>query len=163
MRILPATEGGRTIELAAPEAALLRQVLESTGEAYRALPGELDPMVGNVWYGREGLREAGIRGEDALHWIQDLHEVRLGREKSMQRWLKALPPFGQPGKWVLSKEDEESFLATVNDHRLRRTAEFDLGEGDLEVPVMEKAKGNKRVALVEIHFLAWMIELILHK
>jgi hypothetical protein len=63
----------------------------------------------------------------------------------------------------LSKEDEESFLATVNDHRLRRAAEFDLGEGDLEVPVMEKAKGNKRVALVEIHFLAWMIELILHK
>jgi hypothetical protein len=149
--------------LAAPEAALLRQVLESTGEAYRALPGELDPMVGNVWYGREGLREAGIRGEDALHWIQDLHEVRLGREKSMQRWLKALPPFGQPGKWVLSKEDEESFLATVNDHRLRRAAEFDLGESDLDVPAMEKAKGDKRVAIVEIHFLAWMIELILHK
>ena len=163
MRILPAIEGGRTIEFAAPEAALLRQVLESTGEAYRTLPGELDPMVGNVWYGREGLWEAGIRGEYALHLIQGLHEVRLERDKSMHRWLKAIPPFGQPGKLVLPKEEVESFLATLNDHRLRRAAEFDLGEGDLEVPAMEKAKGDKRVALVEIHFLAWMIELILHK
>jgi hypothetical protein len=119
--------------------------------------------VGNVWYGREGLREAGICGEDALHWIQDLHEVRLEREKSMQRWLKDLPPFGKPGKWILPKEEVESLLATLNDHRLRRAAEFDLGEGDLEVLAMEKAKGDKRVALVEIHFLAWMIELILHK
>jgi hypothetical protein len=28
---------------------------------------------------------------------------------------------------------------------------------------MEKAKGDKRVALVEIHFLAWMIELLLQE
>jgi len=28
---------------------------------------------------------------------------------------------------------------------------------------MEKSKGDKRVALVEIHFLAWMIELILQE
>ena len=81
----------------------------------------------------------------------------------MHRWLKAIPPFGQPGKLVLPKEEVESFLATLNDHRLRRAAEFDLAEGDLEVSAMEKAKGDKRVALVEIHFLAWMIELILHK
>jgi hypothetical protein len=38
-----------------------------------------------------------------------------------------------------------------------------LGEGDLEVRAMERAKGDKRIALVEIHFLAWIIELILHE
>ncbi|NDC80585.1 MAG: hypothetical protein EB090_04860 [Verrucomicrobia bacterium] len=153
--------GDRNIELAAPEAALLRQALESTAEGYRTNPGELDPMVGNVWYGRAGLREAGIRGEDALHWIEGLHEVRLGREKSTQEWLKKMPPLGQSGHWRLAAREVDSFLATLNDHRLRRAAEFDLGEGDLEVSALEKAKGDKRIALVEIHFLAWMMEMIL--
>ncbi len=77
--------------------------------------------------------------------------------------MKGLPPIGQAGGWVLDGDEVESFVATLNDHRLRRAAEFDLGEGDLEVRAMEKSKGDKRVALVEIHFLAWMIELILQE
>lgn len=163
MRMLREGSGGRNLELAAPEAALLRQALESTAEAYRTEPGELDPMVGDVWYGRAGLREAGIRGEDALHWIEGLHEVRLGREKLTQKWLKSLPPVGQSGAWHLPSSEVEFFLATLNDHRLRRAAEFDLGEGDLEVTALEKAKGDKRIALVEIHFLAWIMEMLLHE
>lgn len=86
-------------------------------------------MVGNVWYGRAGLREAGIRGEDALHWIEGLHEVRLGREKLTQLWLKKLPPLGQAGIYQLPSKELDAFLATLNDHRLRRAAEFDLGRG----------------------------------
>ena len=151
------------MELAAPEAALLRQALESTGEAYRTDPSELDPMVGNVWYGRAGLREAGIRGEDALHWIEGLHEVRLGREKFTQDWLRRMPAIGQSGTWSLPAGEVDVFLATLNDHRLRRAAEFDLGEGDLEVTALERSKGDKRIALVEIHFLAWIMEMILHE
>lgn len=163
MRVVREKSGDRQIELAAPEAALLRQALESTAEAYRTDPGELDPMVGNVWYGRAGLREAGIRGEDALHWIEGLHEVRLGREKLTQLWLKKLPPLGQAGIYQLPSKEVDAFLATLNDHRLRRAAEFDLGEGDLEVSALERAKGDKRIALVEIHFLAWIMEMILHE
>lgn len=163
MRVLREESGGRNLELAAPEAALLRQALESTAEAYRTEPGELDPMVGDVWYGRAGLREAGIRGEDALHWVEGLHEVRLGREKLTQRWLKSLPPVGQSGAWHLPSSEVEIFLATLNDHRLRRAAEFDFEEADLEVTALEKAKGDKRIALVEIHFLAWIMEMILHE
>ncbi len=163
MRIEKKSSGDRHFEVAAPEAALLRQALESTVAAYRTPPAELDPMVGNVWYRQAGLREAGIRGEDAFHWVEGLHEVRLGREKMAQGWMKGLPPIGQAGGWVLDGDEVESFVATLNDHRLRRAAEFDLGEGDLEVRAMEKSKGDKRVALVEIHFLAWMIELILQE
>lgn len=163
MKVVREKAGGFSFELAAPEAALLRQALESTAEAYRTDPGELDPMVGNVWYGRAGLREAGIRGEDALHWVEGLHEVRLGREKFTQHWLQQLPPVGQSGVWQLAAKEAEAFLATLNDHRLRRAAEFDLGEGDLEVHSLEKAKGDKRIALVEIHFLAWIMEMILHE
>lgn len=163
MRIVREKSGDRSFELAVPEAALLRQALESTAEAYRTNPGELDPMVGNVWYGRAGLREVGIRGEDALHWIEGLHEVRLGREKYAQNWLKKLPAVGQSGVWRLPVNEVDAFLATLNDHRLRRAAEFDLGDGDLEVMALEKAKGDKRIALVEIHFLAWVMEMILHQ
>ena len=163
MRIIREKSGDRNFELAVPEAALLRQALESTAEAYRTNPGELDPMVGNVWYRQAGLREAGIRGEDAFHWVEGLHEVRLERERLGRRWMKTLPLVGQAGRWFLPKEEVEAFVATLNDHRLRRAAEFDLGEGDLEVRAMEKSKGDKRVALVEIHFLAWMIELILQE
>jgi len=163
LRIERETSGGRDFEFAAPEAALLRQALETTLLAYQTPPAELDPMVGNVWYRQAGLREAGIRGEDALHWVEGLHEVRLEREKFGRRWMKTLPSVGQAGRWFLPKDEVEAFVATLNDHRLRRAAEFDLGEGDLEVRAMEKAKGDKRVALVEIHFLAWMIELILQE
>ena len=56
MKVVREKVGGFSFELAAPEAALLRQALESTAEAYRTDPGELDPMVGNVWYGREERR-----------------------------------------------------------------------------------------------------------
>lgn len=163
MRIEKGLTGGRHFDFAAPEAALLRQALETTVVAYRTPPAELDPMVGNVWYRQAGLREVGIRGEDAFHWVEGLHEVRLGREKLANRWIKTLPPIGQAGRWHLAEDEVEHFVATLNDHRLRRAAEFDLGEGDLEVRAMEKSKGDKRVALVEIHFLAWMIELILHE
>ena len=87
----------------------------------------------------------------------------MGREKFTQHWLKQLPPVGQSGVWHLAAKEVEAFLATLNDHRLRRAAEFDLGEGDLEVHALERAKGDKRIALVEIHFLAWIMEMILHE
>lgn len=163
MKILKIKGGGRQVELAGPESALVRQVLEGLLEAYQTAPGELDPMVANLWYGRAGLKEAGIRGEEAVHWIEGLHEVRLGRQKFLEGWLQALPKLGLSGVWNISEEEVETLVAALNDHRLRRAAEFDLGEGDLEVRAMEKSKGDKRVALVEIHFLAWMIELLLQE
>ena len=163
MKISRTKGGGRQVELAGPESALVRQVLESLSEAYQTAPGELDPMVANLWYGRTGLKEAGIRGEEAMHWIEGLHEVRLGRQVALDRWLKSLPKAGHAGRWDLADEDVETLVASLNDHRLRRAGEFDLGEGDLEVKAMEKSRGDKRVALVEIHFLAWMIELLLQE
>ena len=163
MKISKPQGGGRQVELAGPESALLRQVLEGLSEAYQTAPGELDPMVANLWYGRVGLKEAGIRGEEAIHWIEGLHEVRLGRQAAVQRWLKSMPKAGHGGVWNVPENDIETLVASLNDHRLRRAGEFDLGEGDLEVRSMEKARGDKRVALVEIHFLAWMIEMILQE
>lgn len=163
MKISKAPGGGRQVELAGPESALLRQVLEALSEAYQTAPGELDPMVANLWYGRAGLREAGIRGEEAVHWIEGLHEVRLSRHAVVQRWLKTMPQAGHSGVWKIPQEEIEILVASLNDHRLRRAGEFDLGEGDLEVRAMERAKGDKRVALVEIHFLAWMIEMLLQE
>ena len=163
MKISKTKSGGRQLELAGPESALLRQVLEGLSEAYQTAPGELDPMVANLWYGRAGLKEAGIRGEEAIHWIEGLHEVRLGRQAALQRWMKSMPKAGHAGVWTIPHEDLEGLMASLNDHRLRRAGEFDLGERDLEVKAMEKAKGDKRVALVEIHFLAWLIELILQE
>ena len=163
MKISKPPGGGRQVELAGPESALLRQVLEGLSEAYQTAPGELDPMVANLWYGRVGLKEAGICGEEAIHWIEGLHEVRLGRQAALQRWLKGLPKAGHAGSWNVPDEEVETLVAALNDHRLRRAGEFDFGEGDLEVRAMEKARGDKRVALVEIHFLAWMIELLLQE
>lgn len=163
MKISKVQGGGRQVELAGPESALLRQVLEALSDAYQTAPGELDPMVANLWYGRAGLREAGIRGEEAVQWIEGLHEVRLGRQAVVQGWLKTMPKAGHSGVWKIPNEEIEILVASLNDHRLRRAGEFDLGEGDLEVRAMEKARGDKRVALVEIHFLAWMIELLLQE
>ena len=163
MKIFKPAGGGRQVELAGPESALLRQVLEGLSEAYQTAPGELDPMVANLWYGRAGLKEAGIRGEEAIHWIEGLHEVRSGRQTFVQRWLKSLPQAGQEGVWNIPENEIETLVASLNDHRLRRAGEFDLGEKDLEVRAMEKSKGDKRVALVEIHFLAWMMEMILQE
>ena len=113
MRVTSSGEGGRQIDFAAPEVALLRQALQSTVEAYETDPSELDPMVGNAWYGQAGLREAGIRGEDAIHWVEGLHEARMGRGAAMKSWLKTLPSVGQAGRWILPKEEVESFLAAL--------------------------------------------------
>lgn len=163
MKVSKTKGGARQVELAGPESALLRQVLEGLNDAYQTAPGELDPMVANLWYGRTGLKEAGIRGEEVIHWIEGLHEARLGRQGALQRWMKSMPKAGHAGVWSIPEQDVEVLVASLNDHRLRRAGEFDLGEGDLEVKAMERSKGDKRIALVEIHFLAWLIELILHE
>ena len=77
--------------------------------------------------------------------------------------MRSMPKAGESGVWTIPENDLETLVATLNDHRLRRVGEFDLGETDLEVRAMEKAKGDKRIALVEIHFLAWMMEMILQE
>lgn len=163
MKISKIGTGDRQVDLGGPESALLRQVLEGLREAYATAPGELDPMVANLWYGRNGLREAGIRGEEAMQWVEGLHEARVGRQAALERWLRSLPQPGHAGVWKVGADEIETLVASLNDHRLRRAGEFDLGERDLEVKSMEKARGDRRVALVEIHFLAWMIELLLQE
>ena len=72
MKISKGQGGGRQVELAGPESALLRQVMEGLSEAYQTAPGELDPMVANLWYGRSGYRD----------WETDRKSTRLNSSHS---------------------------------------------------------------------------------
>ena len=60
------------------------------------------------------LKEAGIRGEEAIHWIEGLHEVRLGRQVAVQRWMKAMPKAGQGGVWNLPEDEVEVLVASLS-------------------------------------------------
>ena len=73
--------------------------------------------------------------------------MRLGRQVAVRRWMKTMPKPGQGGVWNLPEDEVEVLVASLNDHRLRRAGEFDLGEGDLEVRAMERAKGDKRLGI----------------
>jgi hypothetical protein len=62
-------------------------------------------------------------------------------------------------------EETDAFLTTLNDYRLMMAARHDLGQDEMDLRAPEEWSSllpARQSALFEIHFLAWMLEEILH-
>ena len=136
-----------------PESAVL--------EMYAVPPPEMDPKVSEVWYQTGAARKARMTPQETAEWAGHLHEVRSGRIPLLQRWVEALTRTTVPVELEVARDEMETLLQTANDHRLRRAAEHGVGEGDLELDLAGIGDEARRFALVEIHFLAWLIEVLL--
>lgn len=153
------------LRFAPTEARLLQRVLGSIIRQYAIKPEEIHPRVAEVWYSRRGCAAAGMSDEQTKEWIEALHNLKSANAALLGRWRRSLAPKeGHVAQLELTDEDSHTLLTVFNDHRLMCAARFDIGDMEMNMrslAEMEKLKPRQRVALVDIMFLAAIIETVL--
>ncbi|MBI4024875.1 MAG: hypothetical protein HY360_07815 [Verrucomicrobia bacterium] len=143
------------------EADFLARVFRTLDMEYRIPPAEMDSKIERVWYSDEGHQSAGSSVEDREEWRRMLHEFRGENTKKIKSWLSTLQQAKNSIAWNFPLADAETLLAVVNDYRLALASKCDVAETEMEHDLDLIQDPVKRTALMEIHFLAWMMELIL--
>ncbi|MFQ3671101.1 MAG: DUF2017 family protein [Verrucomicrobiia bacterium] len=146
-----------------PEAALLESVLTDIGDAYNHPPESLAPGIRSLWFPGEGLRAADMTDEDIEVWHQTLAELRSQNGELCELWLQRLDQAAgqEPRRIALAYDDADRFLNIINDYRLLQAANHNVGESEMEQPLENEKDPERQGALLEIHFLGWLLELVL--
>jgi hypothetical protein len=141
------------------ERFLLIRVFEGLVKDYRANPRDLNERVRETWYSSRGRKDAGQNQEDFEEWIRQLQQFRGEYSSLAADWLKTWKMIKQePFLWTLESEHVDPFLTLINDYRLARAAEMDIGQGEMDAQWDEIPDRARRMALAEIHILAAMME-----
>jgi len=153
------------ITLGSGEAVVLRHALMSVASAYRTSPDKIDPRTGAVWYSTRGCRAADMSAEDAAEWIGQMHAFKSENLSLIDGWLRQLAKrTSRRTVLALMLGHADAFVRVLNDHRLRAAAENDIGQDEMDLRDLgaaEELEPQRQTALIEIHFLAWIIEEIL--
>lgn len=150
------------IVLFEPEAALLEDIFEQIISNYQTRPEDLEGTVRGVWYSGEGFHSAQMDSDDVAFWLDDLYSFRGENSKKCERWIEEIQTEDYPMLWRVSHEDVDTLLTVINDHRLYCAAQHSIGDQEMEMPLEEIDDISVKQALIEIHFLAWLMELILN-
>lgn len=147
------------------EAPFLRRALEVLIENYRVAPSDLDPATAASWYSTRGCQSAGLSAEDTRDWLASLHEIKGSGVRRLQSCVTQLAQV-QPGGVILhlQPEDVDPFMVAINDYRLLLAARHDIGDPEMDLRSdtdLQQLAPARRAALMEIHFLAWLIEEII--
>jgi hypothetical protein len=152
--------------LSSMESKIIERVLASIIANYQLPPAELDEKGGAVWYSRRGCESARMTPEETADWLRQLHNVRSARVEHLQLWLDDLrgrPPGAYT--FAIPLDKAETLMTAFNDHRLLLAARHDVGEAEMEMRTLAalmRMPPEKQSALYEIHFLAYVIEELLH-
>ena len=144
------------------EGRVLLQVLQHLAEMYRFKPEDLDGQISQAWYSTHGCESARATPEETREWVEHLHAFKTARLSSIEEWSRQLAPVaGKRLQIHVPLDDAPDFIASINDHRLMAAAKHDVGEDEMSLRTpMELAAlpEERQQALLEIHFLAWIIE-----
>ena len=148
------------------ECKVIERVLSAIVANYKVPPEEFDDKSAAVWYSTRGCRAARMSAEETAEWIRQLHSVRSGRLETLQKWLADVEarPAG-PFLMAIPIDKTEALMTALNDHRLLVAAQHDVGEAEMDMrslSALTKLPPEKQSALYEIHFLAYVIEELLH-
>ena len=165
--------------LSLPERLLLAHVLLELAGKYRLKPDELDDRTAAAWYSRRGCATAGMTAEDTKEWLEHLHALKNSTPR-LEEWaaqLSAEPPeCGGPEDSALPVprsahpkqstlripiEHAAAFVTAINDYRLAAAARHDIGQAEMDAHSpwqLAKLPPPRQQAVLEIHFLAWIIE-----
>jgi hypothetical protein len=170
-----------------PEAELLRSVFRQLAESYRPAPGELDAVTAVAWYCTRGCATAKMSEAETAEWLEQMHAFKSARLERLADWsrqLGALPmadgpsPMADspsaighrpsaigkargPAQLRVATTDAPTFIASINDYRLLAAARHHIGQAEMDLHwpwQWAKLPAARREALLEIHFLALMIE-----
>src|SRR5262245_36045769 len=144
---------------------MLRRLLASIIRHYVIKPDEINPRVAAVWYSTRGCAAARMTDEQTREWVETLHQMKTANLDALRGWRRKLVP--HPTRAVrldLTDEEAHTLMIALNDHRLMCAARYDLGEEEMDVRTLTQflsLKPRRQAALVEIGFLAGIIEAIL--
>lgn len=144
------------------EGRVLLEVFRHLQAMYRFKPEDLDGQISQAWYSTRGCESARSTPEETREWITYLHAFKTARLSSIEEWSRQLAPVaGRRLEIRVPLDDAPAFIASINDHRLIAAAQHDVGQDEmnLRTPAGWAALPEERQqALLEIHFLAWIIE-----
>lgn len=150
------------LNLNALEARVLLRVLRLIADNYRLAPGDLPEPAASAWYSTRGCASAGMSGEETREWLAHLHAFKSARLEQLQHWAAQLAEARAGAAHVrVSLNDAPAFIAAINDHRLLMAAQHHVGQEEMDarsVVQLLKLPSATQEALMEIHFLAWIIE-----
>ena len=149
------------------EGRLLLRVLRSIRKNYALKPEEIDERTAAAWYSTKGCQAAGMSLEETREWLEALHEIKSTSLRLIEAWFDQVSrPHHGRYQLRVAMNDAPTLLRVLNDHRLLMAARNDIGQGEMDAHDFETAGRlslKKQVALLDIHFLAWMVEEILRQ
>lgn len=167
--------------LSLPERLLLAHVLRELAGKYRLKPDQLDARIAATWYSRRGCATAGMTDEETKEWLEHLHAFKKSTcLQRLEEWavqLGALDMGSVDGKdnstsscpipltdrssLRIPMDHAAGFVTAINDYRLAAAARHDIGQAEMDSHSpwqLAKLPPPRQQAVLEIHFLAWIIE-----
>jgi hypothetical protein len=161
-----------------PERLLLAHALRVLAEKYRLKPDELDAQTAAAWYSRRGCVTAGMSDEETKEWLEHLHAFKKSTcLQRLEEWTAQLDsvdsgsvngnsnsiPLTDSSSATLRipADHAAAFVTAINDYRLAAAARHDIGQGEMDAHSpwqLARLAPLQQKAVMEIHFLAWMIE-----
>jgi hypothetical protein len=103
--------------------------------------------------------------EETTDWVRQIHGFKSQNLALVEGWIDQLDQcVGRRRALELPVSQAEAFVGALNDHRLRAAAENGIGQAEMDVRdplALIDLDPVRQGALVEIHFLAWVIEVVL--
>ncbi|MEM6822663.1 MAG: DUF2017 family protein [Verrucomicrobiota bacterium] len=144
-----------------PEVLLLRQALQQISANYKVSPDDLPDEVKELWYATNQASSDDLPEDDIEFVHEQLAEFKGENAKLAESILEILSQrMEMPIVVTLSLRDADNFLTIVNDQRLYLAAVNGIGEYEMSESWEELPPSPKKMAVMHIHFLAWMVELL---
>ena len=146
------------IVLFQPEAYLMKRSLDEIYDNYRVPPEELPESIQKLWYSHS----CELEPEDQAIWLEHLSEFRGENSQLIKRISAELEEIDTwPVILTVSLQEADCLLTVINDQRLYLAAVHDVGEKEMSDDWDAVFQLPEKHAVVNIHFLAWLIELLI--
>ena len=144
-----------------PESRLVWSVFRQLIASYSLKPDELDPKAASVWYSTRGCLTARMSQEETKEWVNDLHAFKSCNVERLKDWSDKLAHPKPATSLPIKLADATAFMTAINDHRLMAAACNGITQKEMDsYALFELATlpPQRQAALLEIHFLAWILE-----
>src|SRR6266568_858157 len=155
-----------TLSFGAFESQVLRRILSSIIQNYKMKPAEMGPKEAAAWYSTRGCESAKMTTEETRDWLEQLHGYRSANLDRLESWAKQLTTAkADPFELRVPLGEADRLVTLLNDHRLLAAARHDIGQREMDLRSLAAFHALTPLqlnALYEIHFLACLIETLLH-
>ncbi|MEM1158027.1 MAG: hypothetical protein AAF649_09850 [Verrucomicrobiota bacterium] len=136
----------------------MRKSLTEIYKNYQIAAEDLPEAVRKLWYSNSCELDA----EDQAIWLDHLSEFRGENSQLIERLCDDLNGIESwPVILTVSLPEADRLLTVMNDQRLYLAAIHNLGELEINEDWDRVFLSPEKHPLVNIHFLAWLIELII--